>query len=475
MYQTIREQIFYTVLSKSERVRTLRLLLNLTQNSLAIKSGIRREKINSIENNKLEITWNIANKIASGFNYVMEKRKINIQVTGGFFMESLETQKERILNYKIGKFMSKKNVDITMDRIEVLKFSQETENFILECNFPLRKKFDFYVKIINLNLKFYQFEESKIQVFKALEIAAKLNDYKLSLKIYSRLAVIYLRLQEKGYKELLILKRTTEEFIENLYQIKIENDEECQRYLKVIYYNAAIAYVEIEQYKKAIKSIRDITERFKLSDYERLDVKLLQSYCEFKNKNFQVAKNLYLEILQEAQKNDYLRIICESSVGLAKLYYEFEDLVNAEKYINIAIEVNNNGKFEGLSRRISGEIARYNFLIRCRTLNNDHNKIMKIFNETLMNEEIKNTDHLVNDIFIEMFKYCARFKLDEYIIFMVEKSFEVNLSHVNQLYFFIIIYDYMKKINSKLSQKVINYCVKCAKEGFKLLENLEEK
>lgn len=437
-------ELLYSILMPGEKIKKLRNIFNITQIDLAVTIGVSRVFISNIENGKNQLTWNAANKIIKFFNNEVKKKKESISFSDNFLMENTKVQIERIVKNKIKDILKCTDTEMFAEKLVYL------EKLIYDKNlkFDLDQIFKLYEIIINLDIKFFRFEEAKIKVIEVLELTSRMEQSsKLKLRLYSKLSIIYFRL--KNYRELIILKK----IVENL----IVSDIESKNYLKNIYYNAAFAQIELGQYSEALLIIKGLSTnlKFTLFDYQKIDIYILQAYCKLKEKKYTEAENLYFKILNKlntlAKKDCFVvnRIKAQIYTGLSSLYIGREDFSTAEKYILEAKKVND----IKVIKELSGTINESYFFIECK-INKEFFIVKSIFEKTIEDREISNTN-LIDFVFYEMFMYCKNHNR-EYIFNLIDIMISKKNHNLNLL---IKIYYYLKDIDKETSQKILKYCI----------------
>lgn len=432
----------HQVPSAAEKIKELRKYLGITQDELAKSLNRTRTTISKIENQSQPVTYIIATELANAFKTIAIKKDIDIGNIDNLYF--LNLNKHNIDN--VAEEHIKELSEICFfDYDEAIKERVNTiSDFFINNNVHPEKKYEFYDIIIGFYLRSYRFKECKILIIKALEIATELRRPEYSLKLFCNLIRVYAYL--KDFDEIILLEKNLGSF---------SNNEKTKSFFKSIYYNTARAYGEKGEYDNMIKYLNKILSDFSLTDQEVLDIEILKIFTELKRKNYSLAEEQYLKLLDTAIiiKNNITAV--RVYAGLAKLYYEKNKLSESCKYIGLVLESDEAKKMPDILATVN-EIKLY---ISCKT-SADLIETKEAFEAFISDKNIAADESLQVNVIKEMYIYCSYNKHYDYLLEMINiidkkiLSKEINSQEVFSVYMEIC--NTFKEIKSCKHEEVFN-------------------
>lgn len=311
-----------------EKLSKIREDLDITQKELACK-GITRSTISQIECGAMKLTHYKANLLAKRIKELEYAKNVKLpyDVSAEYLMDKNDSIEEKFNNYLL---MIEKQTDIC-----------DFENIIKEAD-TLIKDFDIsYEKQLQLYEQAFKFyDENNIEenleycIWKMMQIYIIKKDNKNIINMFQRL--IYWYYVRGEYLNVIRFKN----ILETNYNVKRGDKESVFR----IFHNVALSYYQLKNYDECLKYLKKI-KNMKAAEKYRLNHLETEAAVMVQNKEYETANKLYLEILQKAKDNQiYSDLIANTYSNIANLHYEKKDYVQAEKFINMALqnEISNN-------------------------------------------------------------------------------------------------------------------------------------
>lgn len=317
------------VFTPGEKIYMIRKQIGASQKEIA-GDKITRNLISQIENDKTKLVYSTAKIIADNMKRLIVKKGIkNLEVTPEWLIEDEEAQFNNIANNYIKELramkLESKSSDFLKSKIN------EVEEFIKHGGVNLKKQYELYESISEIYFQLNDYCEGLLKLQLSIDIALKEKSYndavRLMLELSGQLCVnggSYLEQIRNMHVAL------------NLYNEYNLKDEIL---LKKIYFNTALYYSTLDKNKTSIEYLNKLKSECTLSTSEKLDVNLLIANCHEGDKEFDVAKHIYLTTLDVALKESEAKVIIKIYNNLGTIYRINGDLEKSLKYIEHAINI----------------------------------------------------------------------------------------------------------------------------------------
>lgn len=298
----------FNILTPGEKIKYIRKTLKLRQEDIA-GDTITRNLISIIENNKANLTENVAKILTNNINNICKKKKIKFSVTEDYLLENTLTQ-------------AKKITDAYINHIDNLSINE------------IDKLYDIITEI-NLFLKSFDVKDDKASLY--IEIARK---FKLN-KQYAQAIKYYLKAFESAHSD----KRSNHA----LYMLGICNIY-LANYTEAIYlftrllridtkktyyfdakYNISLCYKKLCDYNETLSILTELNNEFsdlKISDPNSyIDMNLLIGVCLNQIGCYNKAIDKYNDLLKFVDE-DFKRHQLVILINLSEVYMNISDLKN---------------------------------------------------------------------------------------------------------------------------------------------------
>lgn len=210
------------------------------------------------------------------------------------------------------------------------------------------KNIEFYLDRANINYKLNNLKSAEEDYLKAFELDNYNPETLIEYAIFLGQTGEYLKSAEQFSKALELEPDNLDLLINKAYVLQLaKHDNEASLiwkdilekdgYNKIALFNLARLYQEKEEYDSAIdlyKKLISIENENEKRDVNNNDVKFALAYCLQKNKNFNDAKSVYKEIVDDNSKDS------NSLYNLGIIYQEEGDYKEAVKYFEKTVESN---------------------------------------------------------------------------------------------------------------------------------------
>lgn len=318
----------FTILSPGKKILNIRKDFKIKQEDIT-GGDITRNLISIIENDKANLTPQVAKILAFNINEICKARNLDFSVTEEYLLESVVDQAKKVAD----------------DYIKYIKGIASGSTAILEDVLPE----------IDIFLKTYETEEKKAEIYTL--IATRYEEAKL----YQNAYMYNLR----AYESSLDNKVTSDILLKLAFCAKnlLKYDEAIKFYdtanslnsnIKTyhqyeFYYNRAFCYSKQKKYDQALKLLEEfnpnLNEFTNESTQKYLEYLLLKGECLKETKSFNKAVNIYKSMLKNISKEDLNnRLIVY--LNLCALYENLDDYSNLRKNSSKALDIINSTEFK---------------------------------------------------------------------------------------------------------------------------------
>lgn len=313
------------ILSQGEKIKRIRKSFKIRQQDIT-GGEITRELISIIENNKTNLTPNVAQIIADNINRICKERGIEFSVEASYLLEDVSQQSNKIADEYI-EFLSINENEFSQSLIEeidhieffCMKYGEAEKNLIL------------YEKIGDIYNKQRSYDKSYTYYIKALENAASIDETIALIKVSEKIGVLCLKLMK--YEETLHFNSFALRYEEHL-------SKDLKRKLLL---NNILAYVYLKEYHKALEEAENIINIFSKQSVEELfEVNMIRVHCLRQIKEFNSAIKLSKTLLEQVKDSDLEKKIT-TLTNMLDIYSALKDYKNIKVYL----------------KKITGEINKY--------------------------------------------------------------------------------------------------------------------
>jgi tetratricopeptide (TPR) repeat protein len=301
-------------LTTGEKIKRLRIQLNLTQEELQTEN-VTRGLISMIETNKRDVTYATAVKLVDKFNEKAEDLDIILNINEAYLMRSPREDAEVYCMNKL------KNEDITQEEInEIFKLSDEYDLLEVRANA--------YCKLGEIYFKEREFEV-------ACDIYKKAKEIYIDIKKDEKLGYVYWKM---GFCKAEALKYTTaiEYYQLSQYYSSEYSDFETK---KLCLYSLANSYKKLNEIDLALETI----EKFLLVCDPNKDYRLyifahgIKATCYEEKREYDKVIRIYTEVLSNILDNKNL-FLGYAYVNLGRAYAFKDNYEESFKYFKLAEE-----------------------------------------------------------------------------------------------------------------------------------------
>jgi len=183
------------ILSQGEKIKRIRKSFKIRQQDIT-GGEITRELISIIENNKTNLTPNVAQIIADNINRICKERGIEFSVEASYLLEDVSQQSNKIADEYI-EFLSTNENEFSQSLIEEI---DHIEFFCMKYG-EAEKNLALYEKIGDIYNKQRSYDKSYTYYIKALENAASIDETIALIKVSEKIGILCLKLMK--YEETL--------------------------------------------------------------------------------------------------------------------------------------------------------------------------------------------------------------------------------------------------------------------------------
>ncbi|MGG7164887.1 hypothetical protein [Clostridium ihumii] len=379
------------ILSPGEKIKVIRRKFKIKQQDIT-GGEITRNLISIIENNKANLTENVAQILSNNINKFCSEKNINFSITPEYLLEDVHSQVNKICD----------------DYIEFIESTPINKIDTIEYSFDELEYF----------LKKYNCREKKCVIFK------KIGDKFLSCDNKSKAYNYYIKAYENyiiGDEGILIFSLLInlirccielEKFDEaltfiNFAEINLIKLKEEESY--ELHYNSIICYKYLENYSYQLEKIKQLEERYTkyLNEnlYEKINILNLKAMCLKDKKSFLEALLIEKEICKIIPSNNIeLQLLYISNI--LEIYGCLKDRKNLQKYLNKALKI-------------------------CKEINGTIKNEEKIYYDMAMALKLLNTKEECAEYFKKSLK-CAIEVKNKHIVFeAILNLFNINMEEEN--------------------------------------------
>lgn len=351
----------YKILTPGEKIRYIRTRYKIRQHEIT-GGKITRNLISIIENDKANLTTQVADIIATNINLTCKEKGIDFQTTADYLLEDVRTQVMKVANNYMG-YLEQNEKSINDDFDEKVN---EIEQLLMKYD-TFEAKVKVNSKIAAIYLKNREFQKAYTFFIKAYENSGRLEDQMTQLNLLTSLSYCCSKLGR--YVQLLDY---------NLLALSITDTMPPEKALNIRISNV-IAYKKLSKTDKAIEEIKYIEKHFTLSKEDKFDILTLKADC-LKSKNcYNEALNLQKSLLVSISNLEVERKLIVLS-NIIEIYTIFDDTLSLKKCLDDCYSlIDDYAKLE--SRPYSPEI--YNNMALANKVLRDTNNAKKYFNMVL--------------------------------------------------------------------------------------------
>lgn len=312
------------VLSPGEKIKNIRKRFKIKQQDIT-GGEITRNLISIIENNKANLTENVAKILADNINIYCNRNSIDFYITADYLLENVTSQVNKICDNYI-EFIEKTDIS----KMDTIEYSfDEVEVFLKKYNCREKKiiifsKIGDKFKIIEKYHKAYYFYNKAYENY-------ILNDDKEEFFNLIYKLVSCCIITEKYDQALSLINFTLHEFKEL---------KDSQKYNIII--KEIICYREIKKIDYSLECIKKLEKTFEkyLKNYpdEYINLLKLKSSCLREKNSFLESLDIEKNILKIISINDLQRQF-ECNTNILEIYNSLKDRRNLQKYSNKLIKL----------------------------------------------------------------------------------------------------------------------------------------
>lgn len=318
----------FTILSPGKKILNIRKDFKIKQEDIT-GGDITRNLISIIENDKANLTPQVAKILAYNINEICKLRNIDFSVTEEYLLESVVDQAKKVSD----------------DYIKYIKEIPSGAIVVLEDILPE----------IDIFLKTYETEEKKAEIYTL--IATKYEESKLYQNAYMyNLRAYESSLDNKITSDILLkLAFCAKNLLKYDEAIKFYdtanslNPNIITQYKYEFYYNRAFCYSKQRKYDLALKLLDEfnpnLNDLINESIQKYLDYLLLKGCCLKETNSFNKAINIYKTMLKNINKEDFNNKLVVY-LNLCALYENLDDYSNLRKNSSKALDIVNSPEFK---------------------------------------------------------------------------------------------------------------------------------
>lgn len=298
----------FNILTPGEKIKYIRKTLKIRQEDIA-GDTITRNLVSIIENNKANLTENVAKILTSNINNICKKRKIEFSITEDYLLENTITQAKKIAADYIDYIYN-----LSINEIHKLYDMLDEIDMFLK-NFDIEdEKARLYIQIAHKFKLNKQYVQAIKYYLKAFESAHndKFSNYALSML---GLCNIYLA----NYSEAIYL-----------YTRLIRMDEKKTYYFDTKF-NIALCYKKLYNYNETLSILNELNNEFPNLKVENpssyIDMNLLIGVCLNQTGCYNKSIDKYNDLLKFINK-DFKRQELVILINLSEVYMNIKDLKN---------------------------------------------------------------------------------------------------------------------------------------------------
>jgi HTH-type transcriptional regulator, quorum sensing regulator NprR len=305
----------FQILTPGQKIKEIRNRLGLKQSDI-VGGEITRNLISIIENDKANLTPNVAEIIVTNINKICKSKGISFTLDIEYLLENVDTQ----INIITDKFISYLTGMKDIDRAELISKIKQIDNFFLLYRLP-EKESIIYSKLGQIFGNRKEYIKSYAYYLKALENSnISFNSYD-TMKLFSDIAYICIRLNR--FSEAL-------EYINTVLQ---HSSNITDRLYFLLHFNAALAYKKQSLFDSALDAILNIEKsKVELNLEDQFDLYTMKANCMKEKKFYKAALELHNKLFLLVDKDDLekrLIVLC----NMLEVYSVLNDKKNIIKLI----------------------------------------------------------------------------------------------------------------------------------------------
>lgn len=317
----------YKILTPGEKIKIIRKELKLKQYEI-VGSEITRNMISFIENNKANLTPQVASIICKNINDIAKSRNLDFHVDEAYLLESVEDQAVKVIT----------NYMETFEDITGKKLPPDFENTISEIEKLLLKhdlrriKTKVYRKIARIYLLDIQYSKAYTFLIKAYENSTHLPSEFEQINLLNEISYCCLKLEK--YMECIEFGELIETYMEELKELSSKGRD----LLYKIVFNNALAYKRLNKPEKALQEIEKLQSSFNLTKHYEFNLLTLKSNCYrdmgYYNNSLKLQEKL-LSSLPKDDIEDMLITVC----NIIEIYIILGDFKAIREYLKTCMSL----------------------------------------------------------------------------------------------------------------------------------------
>jgi DNA-binding XRE family transcriptional regulator len=299
------------ILSPAEKIKLLRKEYGITQKELT-KNGLKRTTLSMIETGSNNLTKKTGELLVNSINSVLKERGIDKTISLDYLRESLDSQIESRLEEYINE-LEKDPLKIDSVQEEVIYYKYQLKSS--EVIFDISKKVgDIYFK----QEKYLEALVSYTPIFENLsELKDKVDIRMLASTVFNCLASYYYL---RKHRESLGAYKL-------IYFIKGQFSKQDQFLILKLFLSTKM---EIGEYHECLSIIEEESQKMKLDSMEKMELKIIETECNLKLKNYYTTHLILKKIKKEKDKK--LRLYSE--IKEAIIYKNTEEIGKLQKSVD---------------------------------------------------------------------------------------------------------------------------------------------
>jgi transcriptional regulator with XRE-family HTH domain len=312
------------IIMQGERLKRIRNMHHITQNE--ISEGIcTRNNLSLIENNRQNLSFNLAIELANRFNQIIEEKGLAIKsITADFLMKDGNEQANEVFANILKKLEEAETIDVAEKKL------YKAEILIEKYNIPDVKKIELYKFMADIYYNKYQYAKSNEMCNNGLKICINSKNIEAEVNFY-------LYISRNSIK----VFHHNEALIELNYAERLNNNICNSEFCELIFYNKGLAYKKLGEYDNALKYLKLLKERDIKNQKLLIKARIVYANCLNEQHKFEEAEKEYIETLDLANDLGDKNFIALSYKNLSELYYNGKRYKDAKKYIKDAMIPNN--------------------------------------------------------------------------------------------------------------------------------------
>lgn len=307
--------MYKEILSPGKKLRKIRKDFKIRQHEIT-GGEITRELISIIENDKCNLTSNVAEILVYNINRICKERGIEFKLTTEYLLEDISSQTNKIADEFLNNLTVSEN-DLTVDVSEQIK---AIDLFLMEYEVP-EKRALLFEKIGDILKKQKKYNKSFTYYVKAYENLYRIEDEEYLFNLLQKLGNVCIWLTR--YKECLYFN-----------ELAITHSKNISEELKFkVLFNNALCYIKLKQYDNALQEVENM-ERMseKLSKDKIFKFKALKANCFRMNNYFNDALDLNKKLFNEIDEDEIENKLLVLN-NILEIYTELNDKKNIKKYL----------------------------------------------------------------------------------------------------------------------------------------------